>query len=624
MRSLTTALLFMVCAAEAYGFDSYSNIAAPPTLTIPSLGIGSATYSTVTIPGLTIGDVVGIDNNGTPQGREDTYTPSNQHLFIPSVKVDSAASYTNVTVNVGLLPAPYSTQVKFESVSGADTYGHNSAYPSYGAVLSIPIVEITTGALAGKAFCNVVATPNFTPGAYTVSMGMPQVAEDQYNPATGVLTIPAVTLLANNAVYTNVMVPFTLADVLAYGSCGGSGSSSSSSGGSSSSSSSSGSSGSSGGGTSSSSSSSSSSSGSSGGGTSSSSSSSSSSGGSSSSSGGTSTGFVSFPDSLPAAGSASTDAIPAGAGLEDTSHPDYVIGSGTPASCTSAAVVTAVAAGGVITFNCGSAPVTIQMTATAQIFNNAAPTTVIDGGGLVTLSGMGQRRILYMNTCDQSLVWTTSACQNQEYPQLTVQNLTFTNGNASNETIPEGGAIYERGGRLKVVNSRFFSNVCASTGPDTAGGAIYSTEQYQGLPLYVVHSTFGGASTLSNICSNGGALGSIGVSWTVINSLLTYNEAVGNGGNPAASGTPGGGSGGAIYNDGDTMVLTINGSQLSYNGVTTFGSAIIFVSDNLTGSIAITDSTITGNTGGSWYPTYPQISNEPSTPITVINSDIAN
>jgi hypothetical protein len=343
-----------------------------------------------------------------------------------------------------------------------------------------------------------------------------------------------------------------------------------------------------------------------------------------SSSSGASTGFVSFADSLPAAGSAGTNAIPAGAGLEDTSHPDYVIGTGTPASCTSAAVVAAVAAGGVITFNCGSAPVTIQMTAPAQIFNNAAPTTVIDGGGLVTLSGMGERRILYMNTCDQSLVWTTSACQNQEYPQLTVQNLTFTNGNASNETIPEGGAIYERGGRLKVVNSRFFSNVCASTGPDTAGGAIYSTEQYQGLPLYVVHSTFGGASTLSNICSNGGALGSIGVSWTVINSLLTYNEAVGNGGNPAASGTPGGGSGGAIYNDGDTMVLTINGSQLSYNRVTTFGSAIIFVSDNLTGSIAITDSTITGNTGGSWYPTYPQISNEPSTPITVINSDIAN
>lgn len=344
----------------------------------------------------------------------------------------------------------------------------------------------------------------------------------------------------------------------------------------------------------------------------------------SSSSASTSGGFVSFPDNLPTAGSNGTDVLPTGAGLEDTSKPDQVIGTGTPASCTSEAVVAAVATGGVITFNCGAAPVTIQMTATAQVFNNAASSTVIDGGGLVTLSGMGQRRILYMNTCDQNLVWTTPHCQDQEFPQVTVQNLTFIDGNASNETIPEGGAVYAAGGRMKIVNSRFFSNVCASTGPDTAGGAIYSTVQYQGEPVYVVHSTFGGRSGLGNVCSNGGALGSIGVSWTLINSLLSFNQAIGNGGNPAAGGTPGGGSGGAIYNDGDTMVLTVNGSQLGQNTVNAYGSAIFFVSDDLSGSIAITDSTITGNTGGSWYPTYPQISNEPSTPVTVTNSTIAN
>jgi hypothetical protein len=347
-------------------------------------------------------------------------------------------------------------------------------------------------------------------------------------------------------------------------------------------------------------------------------------GGSNPSTASSSGGFIGFADGLPGAGSEGTDAIPTDAGLEDASHPDQVIGNGTAASCTSDAVVAAVATGGIITFNCGPAPVTIQMTATAQIFNNTASTTVIDGGGLVTLSGMGQRRILYMNTCDQNLVWTSPHCDNQEYPQVTVQNLTFIDGNASNETIPEGGAIYAEGGRMKVVNSRFFSNLCASTGPDTAGGAIYSTMQYQGEPFYVVHSTFGGQASLSNICSNGGALGSIGVSWTVINSLLSDNQAIGNGGNPAASGTPGGGSGGAIYNDGDTMVLSIDGSQLSQNTVNAYGSAIFFVSDDLTGSIAITDSIITGNAGGSWYPTYPQISNEPSTPITVTNSDIAD
>jgi hypothetical protein len=66
-----------------------------------------------------------------------------------------------------------------------------------------------------------------------------------------------------------------------------------------------------------------------------------------------------------------------------------------------------------------------------------------------------------------------------------------------------------------------------------------------------VNSTFGRASGQGGTCSNGGALSSIGVSWVVLNSVLSYNNAIGNGANPAESGTPGGGSGGAIYTDGD-------------------------------------------------------------------------
>ena len=339
---------------------------------------------------------------------------------------------------------------------------------------------------------------------------------------------------------------------------------------------------------------------------------------------GTSNGYIKFADSLPAAGSSGTDAVPTDGALEDTSHPDHVIGNGTPSSCTSAAVVAAVKLGGVITFDCGSAPVTIQMTATAKVFNNAANKIVIDGGGLVTLNGANQRRILYMNTCDSAQVYTTAHCDNQQYPQMTVQNITFTAGNASKESTPEGGAIYATGGRFKAVNTRFFNNICATTGPDTAGGAIYAFEEYQSLPVNVVHSTFGGASNLSNACSNGAALGSVGVSWNVVNSLLSYNRATGNGGNPANAGTPGGGSGGAIYNDGNTMTLTVAGSTLEYNQVIAFGSAIFFVSNNLTGNIVIKDSTIMGNIGGSWYPKYPQISAPDSTPISVSNSVISN
>jgi len=56
---------------------------------------------------------------------------------------------------------------------------------------------------------------------------------------------------------------------------------------------------------------------------------------------------------------------PAGRAV-NTSRPSHVVGRGTPASCTSAAVVSAVAEGGIITFNCGPKPVTITMTATAR------------------------------------------------------------------------------------------------------------------------------------------------------------------------------------------------------------------------------------------------------------------
>ena len=119
--------------------------------------------------------------------------------------------------------------------------------------------------------------------------------------------------------------------------------------------------------------------------------------------------------------------LPPEAALADTSRPDVVVGSGTPATCTSAAVVAAVATGGVITFDCGPEPVRIEMTATAKVVNTSAE-VVIDGGGLVTLDGLGERRILYMNTCDRNQIWTTSRCQNQDHPRLTIQRLAFERG----------------------------------------------------------------------------------------------------------------------------------------------------------------------------------------------------
>lgn len=330
------------------------------------------------------------------------------------------------------------------------------------------------------------------------------------------------------------------------------------------------------------------------------------------------------PESGPPAGNLDgTCAVPAGAGLEDTSAPDHMIGDGTKESCTADAVIAAVAQGGVITFSCGPDPVTITLDRPAKIFNNTGPRIVIDGGGLVTLSGGGATRILYMNTCDEAQVWTTSHCQDQDHPQLTVQNLTFIDADSRNESeFDGGGAIWVRGGRFKIVNSRFFNNRCAETGPDVGGAAVRVFSQSAGLPVNVVSSTFGGENGYGNVGSNGGGISSIGVSWNIYNSVFSHNSAIGNGGNPEMAGTPGGGSGGAIYNDGNEMTLSICGTKIQHNDVVQHGSAIFFVTNNHTGDIRIDRSNITLNTGGSWYPTYPQISNHDDTPIVVIDSII--
>ena len=305
--------------------------------------------------------------------------------------------------------------------------------------------------------------------------------------------------------------------------------------------------------------------------------------------------------SLPAAGNPAGHAyVPPAARAINTSHPTHVIGHGTPASCTSAAVVKAVALGGVITFNCGPNPVTITMTATAKVVNTSQR-VVLDGGGKVILSGAGQRRILYMNTCDQHQVWTTSHCQDQATPRLTVQNLTFTNGRVSGHDITggsggSGGAIYAQGGEFKVVSSRFINNRCYAKGPDLGGAAIRAFEEWPGRPVYIVHSTFSGG-----VCSNGGALSSIGVSWTVLNSVLSHNSAIGWGANPASSGTPGGGSGGAIYNDGDAYTLTVNGTIIRYNKARAGGGAIFFVSNDRTGTLHIDHSTLHDNPSAGFH-----------------------
>jgi predicted outer membrane repeat protein len=299
---------------------------------------------------------------------------------------------------------------------------------------------------------------------------------------------------------------------------------------------------------------------------------------------------VTTPDNLPAAGNpAGKCTLPADGMPEDVSKPTTVVGTGTPGSCTSAAFVEAVAKGGVITFDCGPAPVTITLERTAKIFNDKGPKIVIDGGNKVTLSGGGKVRILYMNTCDQAQVWTTAHCDDQDHPQLTVQNLTFVDGSSKGTDPRPGGAIYATGGRVKIVNSRFFRNGCDETGPITGGGALHVWAQSHNLPVIIANSTFGGAEGLGNACANGGAINGLAVSFGIYNSVFTHNKATGKGLRRA----PGGGSGGAFYDDAGTLALDICGSVFSNNTANENGGAIYF--DSTGGSLSLVDSSFSTN-----------------------------
>lgn len=306
-------------------------------------------------------------------------------------------------------------------------------------------------------------------------------------------------------------------------------------------------------------------------------------------------------------GSCSTGVPPQGKPA-DTSHPTTVIGTGTPASCTFAALSAAAAVGGIITFDCGAAPVTIAVTATLSL--PVGKNTVIDGGGKITLDGGSAVQLLRFD----SPGWMTNAFG------LTLQHISLVNGKATpTQAIPaapapcsqgwndgQGGALYMRDGNLTVIDSIFRNNQAAPLGPDTGGGAIYLQGSKTG--ALIVSSTFTG-----NKAANAGAVGGLYAELDVYDSLFTGNQAVGNGANnndpsKCAAMNNGqnevgsGGNGGALYSDGNSKNITLCGDAIEDNaaGAGAFGGGLFFTSDDMMGTLAIVDTTMTGNTGGSW------------------------
>ena len=305
---------------------------------------------------------------------------------------------------------------------------------------------------------------------------------------------------------------------------------------------------------------------------------------------------------------ACTAGIPALGKPADTSHPTTVVGTGTAPSCTFAALAAAVSAGGVITFDCGPDPTTILVSATLNLPTNK--NTVIDGGNRVTLDGGGAVEILRFESAN---------FRANDYG-LTLQHITLKNGKTTPvDVIPtapapcsqgfndgEGGALYMRDGALTVIDSIFTNNQAAPLGPDTGGGAIYILGSKRG--ALIVNSTF-----TNNTASNAGAVGALFSELNIYNSLFTGNQAIGHDANnnePAKCSamnngqneTGSGGNGGPIYSDGNSVNITLCGDKITGNsaGMKAFGGGLFFTSNDMMGTLTITDTTMTGNTGGSW------------------------
>jgi len=220
------------------------------------------------------------------------------------------------------------------------------------------------------------------------------------------------------------------------------------------------------------------------------------------------------------------------------------VGDGTPASCDGNALAAALVDGGLVTFNCGQAPVTIV--SNTNVINAATP-TVIDGAGKVTLDGEDNRQLFIVTTGSS----------------LTLKNLTATRAAGFDGAV----ARVASGAMLVVENS-----VLTKNGQDVdRAGAIYNE----------------GSTTIdrTDISYNeadvaGGAIVNEGI-LIIRDSFLHNNEAMRPAGNAA--------DGGAIYNAG---ILTIERSTLGWNRAERNGGGLFL----LEGTSTLTNVTIRENT----------------------------
>jgi Right handed beta helix region len=256
---------------------------------------------------------------------------------------------------------------------------------------------------------------------------------------------------------------------------------------------------------------------------------------------------------------------------------DVTVGTGTPASCTSAALETAIAAGsGNITFACGAAPAVILITKPGGLVIPSGVQIAMDGSNKIELSGGLATRIFLVSSGGTLILKNLSIMHGfsgtddggaiRNDGTLTVAGCTFSNNETSN--VWSGGAIVSYG-PLNISSSEFRSNQAGN------GGAIYP--RFAAAVTTITDTTFDLNGTTNTTNGWGGAiLVWSGANVTLTRNILHDNTAL---------------SGGAIFVEG-ASALTISASQFHNNSG--LGGAIYNE-----GFVEIDGSTFQANQGGT-------------------------
>lgn len=274
--------------------------------------------------------------------------------------------------------------------------------------------------------------------------------------------------------------------------------------------------------------------------------------------------------------------LPALVGVASRAMAGGLVGNGTPASCTEAALDAALVGGGSVSFRCGLNPTTITITSYKMISTptRKVPATIIDGGGRIILSGgdgtgiiVNQGGVLTLANLSISgggANGNTSAIQN--YGRLTVSNSTLSNNHGA-----YGGAIFNSGqGQLTVSKSILSDN----SGLD--GGAIFNTGRLTVTDSSLINNRAAKDPGVVDNISEGGAILSLAGSLTVTRSSFSGNSAD---------------RGGAVTFLSEKF--TVTDSTFSSNHARTYGGALNVTTVTVSNSTFFDNRTDSGGVGGA-------------------------